>query len=83
MELTTTETGDGGDVDDGAFVAFEHVASDGLGHEEGAGDVGVDDLLPTVEGHGFGGCAPGETGIVDEDVDIATSSEGLLHNLID
>ena len=63
---------DRGDIDDGALALLqESAARHGLGQQEQAGDVQVDDLVPTFQGIVFGGRAPGCAGIVDEDVDPA------------
>ena len=54
----------------------DHAAAGGLAHEERAGQVGVEDGLPAVEGNVLGRLAPRDAGIVHEDVDA-------LHGLDD
>ena len=50
---------------------LDHVLDRGLGHEEGAGQVDRDDLLPVLVGHLGHGPVDGDAGVVHQDVDPA------------
>ena len=61
-----------GDVHDlAAGVACDDIAGEELAELEDAGEVDLQDLLPTGEGGVDGGVAVDGAGVVDEDVDVA------------
>ena len=62
---------DGRDVDDAAPAGFEHGLHAGLGYEEGAGEVGGEDVVPVFALHAEGKGVAGDAGVVDEDIDAA------------
>ena len=61
----------GGDVDDFAVPAGNHVASGELGELEGASEVDLKDVIPVFENDLFGCGAVDGACVVDEDVDAA------------
>ena len=63
------------DVDDLSSAALEHVATHGLGHEEGALQVGVNDPVPGFLGHVLGRLVHLGARIVDEDVHAPVTCE--------
>ncbi len=52
----------------------------GLGHEEGAGQVDRDDLLPVLVGHLGHGPVDRDAGVVDQDVDPAVLVDHLVQD---
>ena len=55
LRVQDAEAGDGGEEDDGAAVAGgDHVAGAGLGHDEGARQVGVEEVAELARVVGFG-----------------------------
>jgi hypothetical protein len=66
----------GPDVDDPTPASPLHQGKDRLGHEEDAGEVDVDDLLPVRGGDLFEGADREEPGAVDEHVDLTDLAPG-------
>lgn len=60
---------DGGDVDHAAVTLRAEERGDFAGHQEHAGEVGGDDLVPLLGGVVFELVVLAHTGVVDEDVD--------------
>ncbi len=77
------DAGDGADVDDAAVAALDHTAGDGLGDEEAAAQVGVEDEVPVVPGDVESGLADVAAGIVDEDVNRAEGGFGFFGEALD
>jgi hypothetical protein len=58
--------------------ALGHVTEGGLGEEEGAGQVHVEDLEPVIVRHLEHGLVAGDAGVVDEDVRAPVGLDHLL-----
>src|SRR2546422_822360 len=72
------------DVDDSAIAVRDHRAlSRRLGHEEGAGQVQVHELLPRLQGVILGRRAPGGARVVDEDIQPPVALEESRHHRLD
>src|SRR6266851_4111696 len=71
---------DRGHVDDPAGAVLDHVLDRGLGHEEGAGQVDRDDLLPVLVGHLGHGPVDGDPGVVHQDVEPAVLVDHLVQH---
>jgi hypothetical protein len=72
---------DGGDVDDGGAspgASFEHVGKDGVGGVEGCEEVGGHGAAVGGEGLVFYGADFDDTGVVDEDIDVAEVLDGVV-----
>ena len=65
------------DVDDPAVAAVEHVLQDRPGQVERAGQVDVQHLVPVFGGHLAHRLVDGDTGVVDQDVELAVLVEHL------
>src|SRR5207244_10505671 len=66
------------DVDDPAGAALEHVLQRRLRHEERAGEVDAEDLVPVLVGHLQNRLVAGDPGVVDEDVQPPVVVDDLL-----
>ena len=67
---------DGGDIDDGAPIPLgDHLPGSGLGAEEGAAQIVVDDQVPLLFGHVDEGAKGLEAGIVNQDVKTAEMAD--------
>ena len=73
----------GGDVDDATGAGFHHGRDDSLGEQEGAGEVGAEDVIEVGELHAEGESVFGDAGVVDEDVDGAEVGEDLFGGGLD
>jgi hypothetical protein len=60
---------------------LEHVLEGGLGHEERAGEVDGEDLVPVLVFELEGELVGGDAGVVDEDVEAAVAVDDLLDGL--
>jgi hypothetical protein len=68
---------DRGDVHDPPGPALDHVVKHRLGHEERAGEVDGDDLVPVLVGHLEDRLVRGDPRVVDEDVQPAVVLDDL------
>ncbi len=73
--------GDAGQGDDAAVVA--HALGGCFATVEDAGEVGVDDGLPFIDGHFLDGFVTENACVVDEDVDTAKLLDGLVEHGVD
>ncbi|MCY1424535.1 hypothetical protein D9M71_402850 [compost metagenome] len=86
---STTGARHGGDVDDLAvddftgfgfgLAGFAEIRVGGFQQQERCFQVAVDDGVPLLFGHLLDHVIPGETGVVDDDVDAAEGVQGGLH----
>ncbi len=60
------------------YSLLQHFTAGGLRKEKGAGQVDVDDFLPLVERQILRLSAPGDPGVVDENVDMAVHGHGPI-----
>ena len=69
------------DVDDLAVAARNHVASGELRELERASEVDLEDAVPVFESDFFGSSTVDGAGVVDEDIDAAQRSDGLMEEV--
>ena len=73
-----TQAGHGRNVEDHPGTPAQHFAPGSLRAEERPGEVGIQNGAPPFQRHIFSGGAPGDTGVIDQDVDLSEMLEGLL-----
>lgn len=69
--------------DEGAGLSLAEVEADGAGAVEGAVQVGVDDLVPGLDGGVQDAGVGGPAGVGDEDVDAAEILDDVVDQLLD
>ena len=74
--MVANETGNAGNVDDGAAAVASHFGDGGLGAEEHALGVYVEDVVPKLFGGVLDAHLPVDAGVVDQDVQLAESLDG-------
>jgi hypothetical protein len=74
---------DAGYIDDSTGPCLGRNLEEGLRAVEDAGQVGVDDGLPSIRLHPHGEAVTGNPGIVDEDIDGAKFLDGLVEKTLD
>ena len=73
---------DRGDVDDLASSSLrDHHFARRLGAQERSRKVGFEYFVPVLDRHLLDGSAPGNAGVVDENIDSAQLSDGCVHGL--
>ena len=77
------QAGDRGGVQDHAAPLADHLARGGLGDHEEAGRVRLDHLPETLDRHRLGRRAPGDAGVVDEDIETAVALRDLVDERFD
>ena len=78
------QTGDRGNVDDAATAPGDHALfGDGLAQQKIAADIEVHHLVPGLDRMVLGRRPPGGAGVVDQDVDIAHTLQGLIGQPMD
>lgn len=75
--------GHGRGDDEAAGIALLEVRADGLRAVEGTCQVGLDDLLPVLDGAVQDAAAGGAAGVGDEGVDLAKVGDHALHESLD
>ena len=65
------ESGDRGDVNDASLALLKHDGADGTGEGEGCDEVDLEDAVEVGGGDVFCGRDVADSGVVDEDVDLA------------
>ena len=81
--LTAQFAHHGADVDDLAAALLDHVGDDGLGNDKGSVQVNINDLTELCSGHFAHGNALDDTGVVDQNVDVADFLGDLLDHGVD
>jgi len=71
----------GGD-DEAARATFLEMSTDGLGTVEGAVEIGLDDLVPVLDGTVQDATVGGPTGVGDEGIDLAKVGDHVLDQLL-
>ena len=69
---------DRSDVDDAPPTSLQHRAHDGLGHQEGAGEVGGEHVVPVFALHAQGEGVARDACIIDEDFNLAELGDHSL-----
>ena len=75
--------GHGGGDDEATGTALLEVRTDGLGAVEGTGQVGLDDLLPVLDGAVEDTAGGGAAGVGDEGVDLAKLLDHVVDEVLD
>jgi hypothetical protein len=70
LRRRTPDSGHRSHIDNLAAFLLEHDSTRGLGAQKSAGQIGFDHLVPFGQCHFFCGNSPGDTGVVDKDVDL-------------
>jgi hypothetical protein len=73
----------GRDADDATPALAGHGAHQALHPEEGGGEVGGEDVVPVLLGHGHDELVPGDAGVVDENLHGAELGDDRLTGLGD
>ncbi len=74
--------GHGSGDDEASGLAFLEVVADGFGAVEGSVEIGVDDLLPVLDGGVEDTVVGGPAGVGDEDIDLAEVFDDALDEFI-
>ena len=74
--------GHGGGDDERASLALAEVETDGTGAVEGTGQVGLDDLVPLLNGSVEDTVVGSLSGVGDEDIDLAEVLDDVLDELL-
>ena len=77
------ESGDGGDVDDGAATRGEHRLAEGFGEQEGRDEVHFEDAAVVGGGGLLGGSDVADAGVIDQHVDASPRVENAARALRD
>ena len=73
----------GGSEDERASLALAEVQANGTGAVEAAGQVGLDDLVPLLDGGVEDAVVGSLSGVGDEDIDLAKVLDDVLDELLD
>ena len=73
----------GGSDDEGSSTAFLEVVTDGLGAVKGSVEIGLDDLIPLLDGAIKDAGVCGAAGVGDEGVDLAELLDDVGDELFD
>src|SRR5579871_4272486 len=77
---SSTQSGYGGNIDDLAAPLLDHDLADCLGTKKGSSQVRLDDFVPILQPHVLDSSAPGDSGIVDEDIDFSELCERRIQD---
>src|ERR1041385_6055191 len=82
LRRRAAETGDRSHIDDLAALLLEHDAPRRLRAEERSSQIGFDDLVPFSQSHCLSWGAPGDAGIVNEDIEAAKVGNGCFNHFL-